>query len=187
MTDGGREADAIVLHTPRAERPVSPRAQDPVSPRAERPASVREQEVLPTEEGGNAREAVPPDLLRDVNDLLRQKRKVGSKQVSEQEMMIAARAVAEFNRQLGSDYGLGAHLTAIVGRIRDRPSWDAAKHERLVQSAFRVRWWEKSGSGRRPTPNVIYSERSFESVVQDAADEAAGRTAEIRKRRGREV
>lgn len=121
---------------------------------------------------------VPDEMRSDALELLRAKRKVDRHLVSERELGIAAAALSEFNRQADSDYGLGAHLTSIVMRIRERPSWDAAKHVRLVASAWRIRWWERSGNGRRPSPNVIYGERSFENVVQDAMDEAAGKKIE---------
>ncbi|MCA1571240.1 MAG: helix-turn-helix domain-containing protein [Chloroflexi bacterium] len=118
---------------------------------------------------------LPPEMVRDAQELLRQKKKVDRRIVTENEMMVAAHALAEFNRQLDSDYGLGSQVTTIVMRIRDRPSWGAAKHVRLVQSAFRLKWWEQRGSRRRPTPAVIYGERAFDQVVQDATEEARGK------------
>lgn len=118
---------------------------------------------------------VGDEMRADGEGLLKAKRKVATRIVTEQEMMVAAAALAEFNRQAKADYGLGANLTSIVMRIRDRPSWDAAKHVRLVQSAWRIRWWERRGDDkRRAGPNVIYGEGSFDKVVQDAADEAHG-------------
>lgn len=118
---------------------------------------------------------VPDEMVADARSLLKNGRKVDRHLVTPAEMATAAAAVAEFNRQSGYDYGLGAHLTTIVMRIRERPSWDAAKHVRLIQSAFRFRWWETKGSGNRPTPAVVYGARCFEQVVQDATDEAAGK------------
>lgn len=103
--------------------------------------------------------------------------------------MLAAASLAEFNRQAGTDFGLGANHGSIVMRIRERPSWDAPRHIRLVQSAFRFRWWERQGSSRRPTPAVIWgNERCFEQVVQDAVEEARGeRTDEGSRFRPRNV
>lgn len=134
--------------------------------------------------------------LIDGLELLRQGKKVDSKLVTPVEMAIAASAIATFNRRFewkrpdgeiakGADYGLGANLKSVVMRIRDRPSWDAAKHVRLVEAAWKVRWWEQDGrSKRRPTPNVIYGSGAFENVVQDAQDLAAGSSpATIKKRR----
>lgn len=119
-----------------------------------------------------------------------------SKVVTPHEMALAAAALATFNRCFvwkrpdgtlveGCDYGLGSHLTSIVLRIRERPTWDIPKHVRLVESAWRIRWWESNGpSEKRPHPNVIYGEKSFTNVIQDATDEAAGQSpAEIRKKR----
>lgn len=130
---------------------------------------------------------IPDDMFQDAVAFLKAKRKVGGKIITPEEMLIAAAAMAEFNRQAETHQGLASSLTPIIGRIRDRPSWDAEKHVRLVQSAFRIRWWERNGRrGGRLTPAVIYgNERCFENVAMDAADEKAGKPKEIEKRRGR--
>lgn len=128
-------------------------------------------------------EGPDPEELLDGLELLRRGQKVGGRMVQPIEMAIAAACIATFNRcfewkgKSGSDYGLGANLTSIVERARQRPSWDICKHVRLVESAWRIRWWEKIGrNDRRPHPNVIWGPKSFENVVQDAGDEAAGQT-----------
>ncbi|MGH2938286.1 MAG: hypothetical protein ACRDPE_09230 [Solirubrobacterales bacterium] len=124
---------------------------------------------------------VPDEMRADAESFLHEKKKVGGKQVTPAEMAIAAAAVATWNREFewegrkGASIGLGSALTAIVMRVREHPTWDAAKHVRLVESAWRFRWWEQSDRKRRPTPNVIWSEKSFPEVVQDAAEEAAGK------------
>jgi hypothetical protein len=141
--------------------------------------------------GGVAEDAVDRDTVADALALLGQGKKVGGKLVTPVEMAIAAGSIAAVNRcfewkgKTGSDYGLGANLTSIVERARDRPSWDAANLVRLVESAWRVRGWERNGCGdRRPHPNVIWGGKSFDNVVQDAKDEAAGESpTKIRKRR----
>lgn len=137
-------------------------------------------------------DAEPPELV-DGLELLRTGKKVDGKLVTPVEMAIAAAAIHTFNRcfewkgSQTADYGLGANLKSIVMRARDRPSWDASKHVRLVESAWRIRWWESNGSSnRRPTPNVIYGGNAFENVVQDAGAEAGGeKPAQIKKRRTR--
>lgn len=119
----------------------------------------------------------PREVTLDAIEGLGQTHKVGGKVVTPRELALAATAIAAFNRcfeydgKKGSDYGLLANLTQVVMRIRERPSWDAAAHVRLVESAWRLRWWERSASRRRPTPNVIWSPKSFEQVVQDATAE----------------
>lgn len=127
---------------------------------------------------GTAREAIERwshELAGDAIALLDSRTKVNGLLVTAEEMLTASAALAQYNEEHGSDYGLGANLTPIVMRIRERPSWDAAKHRRLVQSAWRLRWWERSGNSRRPTPNVIYGNtKVFEQVAQDAAEEARG-------------
>jgi hypothetical protein len=139
--------------------------------------------ALPLPEGVD----IPDDLLADAGELLRRKQKVGTQLVRPEEMVIAAAAIAEFNRQADSDFGLGAHVRAVVGRIRERPSYTADAHVRLVQSAFRLKWWEKFGRGGRATPAVIYGNAAvFEQVVQDATDEKKGRAvADTPQRRKR--
>lgn len=119
---------------------------------------------------------VPESMVADATALLARKTKVGGQIVTPGEMAIAVGALAVFNREAGYDYGLAAHATKIVGRIRERPAYDVATHGRLVASAWRLRWWEKRGSKRRPTPAVVYGNAGvFEQVIQDATDEKAGR------------
>lgn len=126
---------------------------------------------------------VPTEMQRDAVAHRARKAKVDGHVVTATEMVRAAAALAEFNAAQGADHGLGANLSRIVMRLRDRPSWDAAKLRRLVQSAWRIRWWESSSSKRRPTPAVLFSPGSFEQCVQDAAAEAAGQPTEQVKRR----
>lgn len=116
-------------------------------------------------------------VAADALILLGEKRKVAGKLVTPRELGLAAVCILLFNRDFeyqgkkGSDYGLGANLTEVVQRIRDRPNWDAPTWARLVESAWRIRWWENRAGGKRPTPAVIWSPKSFEQVVQDASAE----------------
>lgn len=123
-------------------------------------------------------DGVTPEMREDAAKLLKRKVKVAGHVVTPAEMAKAAAALCEFNRQASSDYGLGAHLTPVVGRIRERPSYDAAALVRLVQSAWRLKWWERNGrGGRRATPAVIFGNVGcFENVVQDAIDEKNGKS-----------
>lgn len=151
---------------------------------------VQASSLLAGDEGGRGKgvgkgeyefpDGVPEDIAADANELLRRKTRVDGRQVTVTEITIAAAAVAEFNRQSGSEFGLGAHLRPIVMRVRERPSYDFGAHVRLVQSAWRLKWWEKRGRRRgRPTLAVIYGHAGvFEQVVQDAVDEKSGRASE---------
>lgn len=133
---------------------------------------------------------VPDEMRADAVALLKGKRKVAGHVVTPGEMARAAAGLAAFNRcfvwkdREESDFGLGAALTSIVMRIRERPTWDPSKHVRLVESAWRIRWWEQGSKPRRPNPNVIYGERAFEQVAQDAKEEAEGKTSKVRYGRG---
>jgi len=129
-------------------------------------------------------EGAAGDLVKDGYELLRRKTKVDGRLVTREEMAIVIDVIAEFNAQSGSGFGVGAHVKPIVGRIRERASMPADQHVRLVQSAWRIKWWERSGRGRRPTPAVIYGNAGvFEQVIQDAVDERAGRAAQAPAKR----
>jgi hypothetical protein len=119
----------------------------------------------------------PDEMIADAQAFLREKRKVNRALVTPREMSCAVAGLATFNRCFewngteGADFGLGLNLTSIVMRVRDHPSWEPAKHVRLVESAWRIRWWERTGERRRPEPNVIYSPKTFDRVAQDAKEE----------------
>lgn len=125
---------------------------------------------------GELWDAVPDEMQVDALEALRTKRKVGSRLVTEREVRIAAVSLSEWNRQLDKRASLLPWLERIVRCARDHPSWDEAKHVRLVQSACRLRWWERRGAHKRPEPKVIWgSPEQFERVAKDASDEAAAR------------
>lgn len=192
-----------------AEEEPEPVSDELLPPTAQRPKGVKAETWLefwragyphlpqevrldggPLPGGGVATNDPAQEVAADALILLGEKRKVGSKLVTPRELGVAAVCLLVFNREYewkgtkGSDYGLGANLTEIVMRIRDRPNWDAATWVRLVESAWRIRWWEKRSDSRRPTPSVIWSPKAFEQVVQDAAAEkAAGQGTEQNSRR----
>lgn len=189
--------------TPNASKGRAKPAPSPSAPVSEQPAKSKEGKekqfrtlVL---ESGVFSDGLPldalPEVVADGLEFLRTGEKVNRHMVTPYEMAIAAAAIHAFNRCFewkrpdgelvkGSEYGLGANLTPIVMCVRKRPSWDAAKHVRLVESAWRIRWWENGDASRRPTPKVIYGGGAFENVAQDAAEEAEGvAVAEIKKRR----
>lgn len=178
------EGDPLAALDPLADPPDgSPSDSPSLTPLSRSRSSTRARDNQLMEELRDAE--VPDEMVSDARTFLREGRKVDRHQVTPAELARAAAALAEFNRQSGYDYGLGAHLTGMVMRIREHPSWDPGRHVRLVQSAFRFRWWEKDkkGKGRRPTPAVVYGERCFEQVIQDAVDEAAGRVQPGRRYR----
>jgi hypothetical protein len=122
---------------------------------------------------------VVDEIAADARALLGAKKKVDRKPVTPAEMDLAVAALKAWNRESGQSLSLSPHLTQIVMRVREHPSWDAAKFERLVASAWRLRWWERSGRrGGRPKIGVIFGDKAFENVVQDAVAEAAGRAVD---------
>lgn len=125
-------------------------------------------------------EGLPKSIATDAQAFLKAKRREHGRVVTEAEMVVAAHALAAFNAAQDAEHGLGANLAKLVARIRERPSWDAPKMVRLVESAWRHKWWENSGSsGRRPTPAVVFGNANvFEQVAMDAAADAAGKPVE---------
>lgn len=137
------------------------------------------------EDGSSASARVPAEMAEDAAALLKAKAKVDGRVVTKAEMERAVAALAEFNKQLGSGYGIGTNLTPLVMRIRERPSWKAERFVSLVQSAFRVKWWEAPGrDARRPTPAVIFgNSRVFEAVTEDASREGRGEDTKTAQKR----
>jgi hypothetical protein len=129
---------------------------------------------------------LPDELVHDAVSHFAAGRRIDGRKITAEEMVKAAVVLAEWNEQRGTESGLGPNLAKIVMRIRDRPAMSAEQHARLVQSAFRLRWWERNGRRRRGplTPSVIWgSSDCFENVFQDAAAEARGEKSA--ERRGR--
>lgn len=119
---------------------------------------------------------VGADLVDEAVSLFAQRKRVDGKVVTADEIVVAAAALAEYNRQAEQEAGLPAHVTKLVMRIRERPKASAEKHVALVQSAFRLRWWEKRGRPSRVSPAKIWgSTQCFENVIADALDEKNGR------------
>lgn len=165
--------------------------EEPKAPKSKAAKERQFHELLGDRLADTPSENGDPEALVDGLELLRRGEKVKGQLVTPIEMAKAAVCIGTFNRcfewkgREGSDYGLGANLPAIVQRIRERSSWSLDKWTRLVESAWRIRWWEHMGDkDRRPGPPVVFSGNAFENVVQDAAEEAAGeKPAAIRKRR----
>lgn len=89
--------------------------------------------------------------------------KVAGKKVTGAEYALATEIIAAFNQAAGSQVTVDAHLSPVVGRIRQRPDLTAEDHRCIIASVFAVPWW--SGA---PGPAVIYGnaeifERSLET------------------------
>lgn len=97
--------------------------------------------------------------------------KVGGKKVTEPEFTLAAEIADAFNAAAGTGYSARAHLTPIVGRIREHPDLDADAHRAIIAAVFAVPWWDG-----RPGPQVIYgSSAQFERSLETSRDPAAKR------------
>lgn len=89
-------------------------------------------------------------------------RTVGRARVTDEEHDLATAIVAAFNEAAGSSYTVDAHLTPVVGRIREHPELLAGDHERIIAANFAAPWWSD-----RPGVEVIYGNaRAFERAME---------------------
>lgn len=93
----------------------------------------------------------------------RPKKEVGRKTVSDDEYSLAAAVVVAFNSSAGTDLSVDAHLTPIVGRIREKPDYTEAHHRKIIEAVFAgEHWWTGP-----PTPRVIYGNPAiFEQSIE---------------------
>lgn len=97
--------------------------------------------------------------------------KVAGKVVTDAERETAAAVLAAFNEAADSAYTVDAHLTPLVGRIREHPDLDAEEHRRIIEANFADPWWSD-----RPGPQVIYgNRRQFERSIERAKVPVFGR------------
>ena len=80
--------------------------------------------------------------------------RVAGKSVTDEEYALATAIVLAFNDHADSAYTVDAHLTPLVGRIREHPDLDADEHRRIIAANFAQPWWSD-----RPGPEVIYGNR----------------------------
>lgn len=95
------------------------------------------------------------------------KKKVGQKVVTDDEFTLAAAVVSQFNSSAGTELTTEAHLTPIVGRIRERPALTAEQHGKIIEAVFAGdHWWTGP-----PTPKIIYGNPAiFEQSIELARD-----------------
>ncbi len=91
------------------------------------------------------------------------RRKVSGKVVTDSEYALATEIIAVFNKAAGTGVTVDAHLTPVVGRIREKPELGAEEHRELIVAVFAVPWWTGAAG-----PAVIYGnpeifERSIET------------------------
>lgn len=91
------------------------------------------------------------------------KKSVGGKVVSEAELDLAAVVVSQFNSSAGTELSVDAHLTPIVGRIREKPKYTAKHHRKIIEAVFAGEHWWKGA----PTPKIIYGNPGiFEQSIE---------------------
>lgn len=91
------------------------------------------------------------------------KKTVGRKIVTDDELTLAAAVVLQFNSSAGTALSVDAHLTPIVGRIRERPDYTEAHHRKIIEAVFAGdHWWTGP-----PTPKIIYGNAGiFEQSIE---------------------
>lgn len=89
-------------------------------------------------------------------------KKVNRKVVTDAEYARAAEIIDGFNTAAGTKYEVDAHLTPLVGRIRERPDLGIDEHRQIIAAAFRDPWWKG-----HPSPAVIYGNSAqFDTSVE---------------------
>jgi DNA-binding MarR family transcriptional regulator len=100
-------------------------------------------------------------------------RTVNRKVVSESELTLAAAVVFAFNNSAGTELSVGAHLTPIVGRIREKPDYTEEHHRKIIEAVFAGdHWWTGA-----PTPKIIYGNPAIFEQSIELARQAAKRAS----------
>ena len=91
------------------------------------------------------------------------KKTVNRKVVSDEELALAAVVVSLFNSSAGTELSVDAHLTPIVGRIREKPDYTEAQFRKIVEAVFAgEHWWTGP-----PTPKIIFGNPAiFEQSIE---------------------
>lgn len=91
------------------------------------------------------------------------KKTVNRKVVSENELSLTAAVVSQFNSSAGTALSVDAHLTPIVGRIREKPDYTEDHHRKIIEAVFAgEHWWTGP-----PTPKIIYGNAAiFEQSIE---------------------
>lgn len=104
------------------------------------------------------------------------KHRVNKRVVSKDELALTAAVVSQFNSSAGTALSVEAHLTPIVGRIREKPDYTESHHRKIIEAVFAgEHWWTGP-----PTPKIIYGNPAiFEQSIELARVRAkTGRRAE---------
>lgn len=91
------------------------------------------------------------------------KHRVNKRVVTDDEFALTAAVVEQFNSSAGTALSTEAHLTPIVGRIRERPDYTIEHHRKIIEAVFAGdHWWTGP-----PTPKIIYGNPAiFEQSVE---------------------
>ena len=117
----------------------------------------------PEKNNSHSEKSTNKGTVKETSDRKRPKKKVGGKVVSDDEFALAAAVVSLFNSSAGTELTTEAHLTPIVGRIRERPKLTEEQHGKIIAAVFAGdHWWTGP-----PTPKIIYGNAGiFEQSIE---------------------
>jgi hypothetical protein len=130
--------------TPPGSQSPPPGSQSPGDPGSQSPTTTQEEKKTTKKK--------PP--VKTVN----------KKAVTDAELALAAAVVSDFNEIAGTALSVDAHLTPIVGRIREKPKLEAKHHRMVIEAVFEgEHWWDAPG------PRIIYGNAAqFETSIEMA-------------------
>lgn len=127
----------------------------------------------PEKNNSHSEKGTNKGTVKEPSDRKRPKKKVGGKVVSDDEFALAAAVVSLFNSSAATELTTEAHLTPIVGRIRERPKLTEEQHGKIIAAVFEGdHWWTGP-----PTPKIIYGNAGiFEQSIELARAAAKKKT-----------
>jgi hypothetical protein len=141
--------DLLTLFRPSPEGPQDPGPKPNSRPSLDPPERVhgRGSGNGPGKEGGSDKKTRP---------------KVNRKPVTDSEHALADEIIVAFNAAAGTAVTVAAHVTPVVGRIREKPELSAEDHRGIIAAVFAEPWWKGP-----PGPQVIYGNAAqFERSIE---------------------
>lgn len=160
---GLRQTNRYTLHTPSEAANVADQDRKPASDQERNSASDQDRKRASAEENSGCKKTHSKKAPYPHG-------KVNRKPVTDDEYTLASEIVAAWNEIAGTGLTVDAHLTPIIGRIREKPQLDAHHHRKIIERNFAGKpWWEQRNPGRKPGPRVIYgSAELFENAIETA-------------------
>lgn len=156
-TTDSKGRECIFLRVPWASHGETGKSQ------GETEASHRETDESQSENGTNKGTVKEPSGTVTQGGQPRKRVEVDRKPVTDREYLLATAIVDAFNLEAGTRVTVDAHLTPIVGRIREKPELSADDHREIIGAIFAGdRWWKGA-----PGPAIIYGNaEQFERAIE---------------------